>query len=357
MSTTALEPIQRLTKDLKNAAKLLTRQEARYLVDSYYQLQDVRKVTTNQVKGMLRPVEGQPQPPEPCDVLLWFQDQSESMENQIKRALEAFALSHREGRWAYSITGIGPVIAAGLLAHIDIEKAATAGHIWRFAGVDPTLVWNKGEKRPFNASLKVLFWKIGQSFLKNSGREDCVYGKLLLERWAYERAKNVSGALADQANEKLKKFKINQKTEAYAWYSGQYSKDIAKRFIERDMDFSINNVRQIPKIQELIQWGAGTLPADKVDRYSMSLHNAGLDEYIGTYNANEPFDPRFVGTPMLPPAHILQRACRYATKVFISHFQHVSWETRYNKPPVRPYVLDHIPGHVHFIAPPNWPAE
>src|SRR5581483_161544 len=25
--------------------------------------------------------------------------------------------------------------------HIDIEKAPTAGHIWRFAGLDPTLRW------------------------------------------------------------------------------------------------------------------------------------------------------------------------------------------------------------------------
>lgn len=347
MSTPALEPIQRLTKDLKNAAKLLTRQEARYLVDSYYQLQDVRKVTTNQVKGMLRPIEGQQQPPEPCDVLLWFQDQSESMENQIKRALEAFALSHREGRWAYSITGIGPVIAAGLLAHIDIEKAPTAGHIWRFAGIDPTLVWNKGEKRPFNASLKVLTWKIGQSFLKNSGREDCVYGKLLLERWAYERAKNVSGALADQATEKLKKFKINKKTEAYAWYSGEYSKDVAKAFIDHNVDFSIDNARQIPKQAELQNWS--DLPEKTREKYTKSLLLAGYT--LGQFPVDD------VGTPMLPPAHILQRACRYATKLFIAHFQQVSWETRYQKPPVRPYVLDHIPGHVHFIAPPNWPAE
>jgi hypothetical protein len=43
-----------------------------------------------------------------------------------------------------------------LLARIDIVKAPTAGHIWRYAGLDPTVRWNKGEKRPWNAGLKVL---------------------------------------------------------------------------------------------------------------------------------------------------------------------------------------------------------
>ena len=37
--------------------------------------------------------------------------------------------------------GIGPVIAAGLLANIDIKQAPTVGHIWRFAGLDPTNKW------------------------------------------------------------------------------------------------------------------------------------------------------------------------------------------------------------------------
>lgn len=344
MSTPTLEPIQRLSKDLKNAAKLLSRQEARYLVDSYYQLQDVRKVTSNQVRGILKPVPGQEkQPAEPCDVLMWFQHNSESLESQIKRALEAFALNHPEGRWAYSITGIGPVIAAGLLAHIDIEKAPTVGHIWRFAGIDPTLVWNKGERRPFNASLKILTWKIGQSFLKNSGHEDCIYGKLLLERWAFERANNFSGKLAEQATAKLARFNIKKATDAYAWYSGQYSKEIAKRFIDSGVDFSVDNSRQIPKMQELQNWSE--LPEKTREKYTKAMLLAGYT--LGQFPVDD------VGTPMLPPAHILQRACRYATKLFLSHFQEASWFAKYAKLPIKPYVLDHVEGHIHFKHAPN----
>ena len=37
-----MEPIQRLDRDLKAAAKLLGKKEARYLVDQYYIVQDQR---------------------------------------------------------------------------------------------------------------------------------------------------------------------------------------------------------------------------------------------------------------------------------------------------------------------------
>ena len=118
-----------------------------------------------------------------------------------------------------TLHGVGPVIAAGLLAHIDITRANTAGSIWRFAGLDPTSEWKKGTKRPHNAALKTLCWKLGESFVKISGKEDSVYGKLYKERKAEESAKNERGEFADQAKQKLEKFKIGKTTDAYKAYS------------------------------------------------------------------------------------------------------------------------------------------
>jgi len=118
-----------------------------------------------------------------------------------------------------SIVGIGPVLAAGLLAHIDIEKAPTAGHIWSFAGLNPNTTWGKGEKRPWNAKLKVLCWKIGQSFVKVSNRENDVYGHIYKERKELEMGRNEAGEYAEQAKNKLATTKIGKDTEAYKWYS------------------------------------------------------------------------------------------------------------------------------------------
>jgi Transposase IS116/IS110/IS902 family len=140
------------------------------------------------------------------------------LENAIKSALDAYSAHDPVGAWARSILGIGPVIAAGLLAHIDIEKAPTAGHIWRYAGLDPTSVWSKGTKRPWNASLKVLCYKIGESFVKVHNNERDVYGHIYAERKAFEIARNESGAFADQAAAKLKAFKIGKDTQARTHY-------------------------------------------------------------------------------------------------------------------------------------------
>jgi len=61
------------------------------------------------------------------------------------------------------------------------------------------------------------------------------------------------------------------------------------------------------------------------------------------------------GLPMLPPAHIHARARRYAVKLFLSHYHHVAYEVATGQKPPKPYVLDRIPGHTHYVAPPNWP--
>jgi Transposase IS116/IS110/IS902 family len=205
------EAVKRLSRDLAMAASTMTETEARFLVDAYYIAQESRKRSNNQILSMSA---------EPHTVIAWLFEQSDTLENQIKRALDKYTDASEIGRWCKSITGIGPVIAAGLIAHIDIEQAPTAGHIWRFAGLDPTVAWGKGEKRPWNASLKTLCWKIGQSFMKFSGHEDCYYGKLYKERKAYEVERNERGGNAERAAQILTNKKFGKGTEAYKHLTG-----------------------------------------------------------------------------------------------------------------------------------------
>lgn len=203
-----LEPLQKLTKDLKTAAVNLTDHEARFLVDYYYIAQEDRKRSSSQVRAL-------DESKEPNAVVGWLSDQAESLEKQIKRALDVYTDNHVMGAWMRQIVGIGPVISAGLLAHIDIEKAPTVGHIWRYAGLDPTSKWEKREKRPWNAALKILCWKAGQSFMKFSGRDDCYYGKIYKERKAYEIARNERGDNKELASSLISKCKFSKSTEAY----------------------------------------------------------------------------------------------------------------------------------------------
>lgn len=206
------EAIERLSKDLKKSASTMSTDEARYLVDTYYIMQGDRIRAEGQMRALT-------ESGEPHGVIGWLSDNSRVLENQIKRALDSYSASLPLGAWAREVVGIGPVIAAGLLAHIDLERAPTAGHIWRFAGLDPTSTWGKGEKRPWNQSLKVLCWKIGESFVKVSGNPEAFYGHIYAARKAQEQANNDAGLYADQAASALEKKKYGKATDAFAHYS------------------------------------------------------------------------------------------------------------------------------------------
>jgi hypothetical protein len=281
-----IEIINNLIKDLRKAQTILTDNEARYFVDLYYQMQEFRKTVDNQIRSIEKPTffdeEGKKREsteeelaayiPEPHDNMIVMSDIVTTLETRIKVMLDVYSDHSPVGIWCKSITGIGPVIAAGLLAHIDITKCPTAGHIWSYAGLNPEQKWEKGQKRPWNAKLKVLCWKIGQSFVKVSNNPNDVYGKLYQQRKAYEQQKNENKEYSDQAARILESKKIGKTTEAYKWYS----------------------------------------------------------------------------QGMLPPAHIQQRAERYATKIFLSHLHEYWYEQHYGMKPPAPYPIA-ILGHAHKI--------
>ncbi len=204
--------VEKLTRDLKNASVELSLAEVRFLVDAYYQMQNDRIRATHQERTL-------EESDEPHSVVSWLASQRETLENQIKRALDAYSAAQPVGQWARSITGIGPVIASGLIAHIDITDRPTAGHIWRFAGLDPTVEWKAKTKRPWNADLKRLCWIISESFVKVSGHERDVYGKVYKARKALEIERNDAGRFADQAAAMLVKKKFRDETVAKKAYA------------------------------------------------------------------------------------------------------------------------------------------
>jgi hypothetical protein len=298
-----LEPVKRMSRDMKLAAATLGDREARHLVDSYYIMQEDRKRAAGQQRALTSSGE-------PHSVINWIYNQSSTLENQIKSALDVYSESHVMGSWMRQITGIGPVLSAGLLAHIymgewcsvchahDAEKCVklqekdknktiekhdfipeyscpTVGHIWSFAGwaSDGQKVWEKGEKRPFNAKFRVLCWKAGQSFLKLSNNPKCFYGVEYRKRKEYEIARNERGDLAAQA----------------------------------------------------------ALGAARVDKYT--------DAY------------KYYIQGKLPPAHIDARARRWAVKLFLAHLHGEWYERNTGKPAPAPYPITHL-GHVHIIPSP-----
>lgn len=205
------EKIKALTRDIRAGREVVSPSEARFLVDLYYQMQRDRIRAGNQRRAFA-------ETGEPATTTGLVLADFETMELRVKNALDAYTTTTPLGTWARSVPGVGPVICAGLLAHLNMDHCPTVGHLWAFAGLDPTKRWEKGKKRPWNARLKVLCWKLGESFVKVSGRENDIYGKVYKDRKAYEIAKNERGDYADQAARSLAEKNFGQDTTARKMY-------------------------------------------------------------------------------------------------------------------------------------------
>jgi len=291
------ETIKRLGMDLKDAAMTLGRDEARFLVDAYYRMQEQRIRFDAQVREMMKEEE-------PHELLVWFGDQSRLLEGQVKEGLDYYSISLAAGRWARSVFGVGPVIAAGLLAHIDIERVEYAGQVWAFAGLT-NAEWKKKTRRPWNAELKTLCYKIGESFVKGRNSEKDMYGHLFGERKLKEWAKNLQGGNAEAAA--VKAAKVGKDTVAYLWYSGQINPKWAEDLMKSGKPFP----QKFPK-----KATQGT------------------------------------GVAMLPPAHIHARARRWTVKLFLSHLFEVMYIAHHGREPEQPFVLT-MDGHSRKIPVPN----
>lgn len=215
MSVIPYEPSAKLNKDVKQAAANLGKDEARFLVDTYYSLQDFRIQSANQVRSILKSEDE-----EPHETLAFFGDQFSVLEKQVKTSLDIYSNSDPLGQWTRLHVGIGPVIAAGLLAHIDIERAPYASSIHRFAGLLPHQKKVKGVKRDWNQDLKVLCWKMSDSFVKLSNHPECYYGHIYRHRKEIELERDKNGANAEVARLTLEEKAIKDPATLAIYKSG-----------------------------------------------------------------------------------------------------------------------------------------
>jgi hypothetical protein len=286
--------LRKMRTDLKAAADELTLVEARYLVDSYYQVQSYRIRAGGQTNAMERS-------DEPHIATVFLRDGIRWIEDSIKGVLDAYTKREPSGMgvWAREVVGIGPVLSAGLLAHRAFDpRFETVGHTWAFFGLDPTKVWEKGERRPWNARAKVLCYKIGESFVKVQNRPNDIYGHVYAARKLFEIRNNYNGKLMEQAQQALELKNYRKETDAYKWYSGQWAPPT-------------------------------TWPGEPV--------------FVGEGR----------GLPMLPPAHIHARARRYAVKAFISDYWMTAYERFHKKAPPLPYPIVKL-GHAELYRDGQW---
>ncbi len=300
-----LDNILKLTRAEVMEAAGFGREQAAALVGLYYGIQKSRIGASNKISAHNREVDILAD----SALIMRLKEALHTLEKETARGLKSFAESQPLGRWCMSIGGIGPVVAAGLLAHIDLNKAKTAGAIWRFAGIDPTMKWNTGEKRPWNAHLKRLCFIIGESFKKVT---------------LADKTDDQMGALTD------KQKKIREvRSETFNSEAGLYARLYAQRKqreVERNESGQMRGAAMI-KLEE------ARAKKRKIPKELREIWESGK----------------------LPPGGLDRRAARYAVSIFLSHYHTVGRDIL-GLPLVKPWVIEHG-GHVDYIPPPLWNAQ
>jgi hypothetical protein len=108
---------------------------------------------------------------------------------------------------------------------LDSFPDELAGEVFQHAFGNVKLDWQKiitaMSRRPWNADLKVLCWKIGDSFVKFSNHEKDVYGKVYVQRKVQEVERNDAGAFAEDAEAALRERVIRDKDLKKTYESGR----------------------------------------------------------------------------------------------------------------------------------------
>lgn len=129
-----------LTKDMKKLLKehKMGRDEMRFLVDTYYQLQQKRIATQGQIRSIEQNADESPDSTH--QILTWYFDKQYSMEKSVLKMLDIATGMSPTGRWMKATMGIGPALSASLLSMFDISKGATsAGHFHSYAGLNDNI--------------------------------------------------------------------------------------------------------------------------------------------------------------------------------------------------------------------------
>ncbi|MAH44259.1 hypothetical protein CMI37_00410 [Candidatus Pacearchaeota archaeon] len=334
MKSYELQPFKRVDRTLAKliAADMASKDEIRFLVDSFYQIQNMRIRTANQIRSLQGSGIDN-------DVIQWFGDYNELVEEDLDKILQYWAEGQKLGQWCLSIHGIGHRITASLMAYIDIEKAPTVGHIWRYAGLDPTNEWISADK-----AKKIVAENVSSA--KPTNDEIIKIANLInrkpssLKSVSEERKNNKpTGRITkDSLTKGLAKRPYNANLKKLCY---KISDQIGHR--------QVNNPKNI----------YGPLFLDR-KAYEHRLNDEGkyrewATSKIGTVGKTT-IAGKAYAEGRLSDGEIQNRSRRWIVKLFLSHYHHVAYNLRFGTNPPKPYPFAHL-GHGTVIDPPNWPME
>lgn len=339
-----------LKKDLRQSAEMIGPEQARFLVDTYYAKQDERI----RQQGRIRAMEESEEPHAHIQAVFDF---AEAQEHEIRYWLDKYSAAHPVGKWMRYHKGVGPVIAAGFLAHLDITRALYAGQFWSFAGLNPEAAWIGGAK----AKKAILAFVDPKYTISPVQIVDIAKGLECCPKWLARRAYRlvtespdvpVQGFAREMDDleyiepliagldikvkhvvEALSKRPWNTALKTLCWKLGESFIKVSNR------DGAIYGELFRQRKEAEVEWNRSGKNAETA---TATLEKKNIGRTTMAYKAYE--------QGKLPDAQVNARARRWVVKVFLSHLHEVWWEHEYGKKPPEPYAIS-ILGHGDHIKP------
>lgn len=338
-----LEGLAKISKEVKQSVRFVDKSQIRIIIDTYYQAQAARIALENQ----LRAVEQGYDDSLNNTAIFWMVEDARNRENQIKKMIEEYAKNHPVCQWAMSTKGIEPIFAAKLWSAIDMDKCHHANQFLNYLGQnDNNIPWLGTEKA--TDMVNKAWEECGLE--KSDPVNDDVIIKLAMEsgrkfetilngfnnhktRLQATKVKNTDRTIMIKY---LAKPPYNLDLKTTAFLIGEAFVKVSNRGSKYGMLYRERRAWETIRNENL----------EYKEQAERLLSEKNWDKSTPTYKS--------LSEGKLSAGHINQRAKRWATKIFLTHFFEACWLYTHpgeSKPPVIYPIA--FQDHVDYIEPEN----
>jgi len=301
--------------------------EARALVDLYYSLQELRKSVANQIGAIERGADTGVTH-EASDYLL---EQAKAMEQNAQLFLETAASRHPMWPWFVAVHGIGPVLSAGLIAHLGARAVpVTVGHWWRHAGLDPSQKWLGANElaREWDSVDGDVYERVRAVSLRVGRDPETVIRDATTN---FKTGESTGELTKAKALKSLARIPFNRPLKTLLW-------KVVDQFVklgERSEAYKYAKWYRARKALEVER----NLRGDRAAQAAAVLERRTGHAQRATYAKG-----------LLPDSHVDAMARRATAKLFLSHLHELWYQVEHGAKPPAPFS-NAIQRHAHYIAP------
>ena len=259
------------------------------------------------------------------------------MRNDITGFLGLWVENHPAAKYFRdNVNGVGPFIAAGLAAYIDIDKCKNHySSVWFYAGLTPN------SRPPLQKEADELIQMALDKFVEKHG-----------DKAHKDHVRFIANAL-NRSYEKMLKY-CSRKSGPLNWRSiygaivhPQYC--VALKLLCNSLGNDI--IKHKSLYQDLYRYRHNYETKNNNDFAYKKL----ADTQFKRFN----FDPKKVAYKAyaqgkLPQGHVNARARRWAVKVLLAHYYQIEYYIQHGEAPSDVYALDILKGHRKIHVPGDW---